>query len=637
MADRILKSLTMPIKSGGATTAKTYDIPQGDVKQTELDSLLTDYAKKEGTYEDLVAGSANQLIPSAMETESVPYNFRTSGGSLDIGDREFDKLVGLSLPWNQLVENGNFANTTGWNPSKGTTSASNNILTITRTATGALQVYKYITTVAGHKYLVTADYKASENCTAKLRFSAYASEKSLTANTWTSMAKVLNCTTASSEFTFYCDTGQLSVDGTLQVKNAMCIDLTQLLGSTIADYLLALETATAGAGVAWFKKLFPKQYYAFQSGKIESVKVSFHDMVGFNQWDEEWENGYYNTTTGEPASSNNYVRSKSTNYINVLPNTSYYIHNKSGEYLAVLWYDSKKNFISFVSNNNAVVTTPSNARFARFYVANTTYGTTYKNDICINLHWDGARDGEYEPYKKNSYALDPIVLRGFLLLDSNNEPYAYGDEYHADGTVDRIVGTTTLTSADVPASDSGYIGTTTFGGRTITWIRNLKSSLGGTFTTLKYGGFKGKTSKCEVGINDSAFMDSQYRTLFYDVASRDALLAMIGDGLELVYELATPTTESADPFTDPQTVDNWGTEQYVDKAYTDGDRDVEIPVGHETKYPVNLRDKLETAPNAPTSDGDYIVHCESGQLTYIALGSTTTIQNIITRLEALEP
>ena len=43
-------------------------------------------------------------------------------------------------------------------------------------------------------------------------------------------------------------------------------------------------------------------------------------------------------------------------------------------------------------------------------------------------------------------------------------------------------------------------------------------------------------------------------------------------GVYLVYELATPTTESADPYTNPQIVSNWGTEQFVDE------RDVPVPV-----------------------------------------------------------
>ena len=51
-----------------------------------------------------------------------------------------------------------------------------------------------------------------------------------------------------------------------------------------------------------------------------------------------------------------------------------------------------------------------------------------------------------------------------------------------------------------------------------------------------------------------------------------------------VYNLATPTTESADPYTNPQVVDSSGTEQYVDAAYTAGTRDFEMPVGHYTEY-----------------------------------------------------
>lgn len=76
-------------------------------------------------------------------------------------------------------------------------------------------------------------------------------------------------------------------------------------------------------------------------------------------------------------------------------------------------------------------------------------------------------------------------------------------------------------------------------------------------------------------------------------------------GVYLVYELATPTTETADPFTDPQIVDDWGTEEYVDT------RDVPMPVGHDTLYSANLRDKLQMLPNAPANTGDYIVHYDA--------------------------
>ena len=53
-----------------------------------------------------------------------------------------------------------------------------------------------------------------------------------------------------------------TVVGGVSCKNNMVFDLTQMFGSTIADYIYTLEQNTAGSGVAWFRKLFPKDYYA---------------------------------------------------------------------------------------------------------------------------------------------------------------------------------------------------------------------------------------------------------------------------------------------------------------------------------------------------------------------------------------
>lgn len=60
-------------------------------------------------------------------------------------------------------------------------------------------------------------------------------------------------------------------------------------------------------------------------------------------------------------------------------------------------------------------------------------------------------------------------------------------------------------------------------------------------------------------------------------------------GVYLVYELATPTTETADPYQSPQIVDDFGTEEYVLENSI-------VPVGHDTDYPVNLRKKIEGLP-----------------------------------------
>lgn len=59
---------------------------------------------------------------------------------------------------------------------------------------------------------------------------------------------------------------------------ASLFDLTAMFGTTIADAIYAMEQATTGTGVAWFKKLFPKSYYPYDAGSLQSVKPSAHVM-----------------------------------------------------------------------------------------------------------------------------------------------------------------------------------------------------------------------------------------------------------------------------------------------------------------------------------------------------------------------
>ena len=59
----------------------------------------------------------------------------------------------------------------------------------------------------------------------------------------------------------------------VDLSNFMLIDLTAMFGSTIADYIYSLERNTAGAGVAWFRNLFPKDYYAYNAGETTCVSA----------------------------------------------------------------------------------------------------------------------------------------------------------------------------------------------------------------------------------------------------------------------------------------------------------------------------------------------------------------------------
>ena len=123
---------------------------------------------------------------------------------------------------------------------------------------------------------------------------------------------------------------------------------------------------------------------------------------GANQWDEDWENGYYDRSTGAKDGNSNTTYFRSKNYIPCAPNTSYYfkapsVHASNDTYYAVLFYDEDKSIISAInfSVGNTTQTTPQNAKFMTFYIEVGTSGATYKNDIAINYP---ATVTTYAPY-----------------------------------------------------------------------------------------------------------------------------------------------------------------------------------------------------------------------------------------------
>lgn len=327
------------------------------------------------------------------------------------------------------------------------------------------------------------------------------------------------------------DGNAITVDGSTD----MIFDITKMFGSSVANAIYTMETRTAGNGVSYFRNLFPKIDYGYDAGTIMSVRTSAHIMVGFNQWDEEWELGSYDAS-GQPSYSANTIRTK--NYIDVFPNTTYFIKSNNND-CVMYFYDINKEYISVMTRKDTTFTTPSNARYVRFRLGS-SYGTKYNNDICINFSWSGYRNGEYEPYVKHINDLDPdLELHGIAKVDDNGNIYYDGDTYSSDGTV----------------------------------IRN-------------------------------------YEIRAY-ASGDESLPNAITDGTNTVVKLDTPVEESADPFHDPQWVDDFGTEEYVDI------RSVPVPVGHNTSYPANLRDKIQHLPEPTGVNGTYLIREENEKMTLV--------------------
>lgn len=365
----------------------------------------------------------------------------------------------------------------------------------------------------------------------------------------------------------------------------MVIDLTQMFGSTIADYIYSLEQANAGDGVAWFRKYFPKEYYPYNAGEIQSVELSEHKTVGFNQWDEEWEVGGYNTNGGKQA-YNDRIRSK--NMIKVLPNTTY--GKNIGMYICE--YDGEQNFVRRVDLGAAkkTFTTSETTKYITFNTYS-SYGTVYNSDICINLSWDGERDGEYEPYQQHTYPLSELELRGITKLDSSNNLVYDGDTLESDGTVTRKYGIVDLGALNWQANgstDNIYEFAVALTNKAYGFTNMLCDKLTVTDTNADVEAVRGRSNSSTISV--------RIASLTTPAAFKQAM-----SGVMLVYELATPTTEQAEPFADIQIVDDFGTEEFSDT------RDWQIPVGTVSKYQKNLRELVDKIADTPTADGTYVL------------------------------
>lgn len=387
-------------------------------------------------------------------TSTTPYLHRASPQDV-ASSMKLKKVVGGTIAWNQLMDD--------------TWSVNLDVANNPRAVTKALPNGSSIRT--GHKYLYSFMVSSKENVSHSFGASLYTKVNNVAV-----VATGINNNTSGFRYTVFQSAYDATSDGThtsqegnlwlyislsatdtngkATISHINLIDLTQMFGSTIADYIYSLEQAHAGDGVAWFKALFGEDYYPYNAGELLSVKTS----------------------------------------------------------------------------------------------ARKTYNA------------DNVEIG--------SYALDDnLELRGIPKLDSNNELYYDGDTYASDGTVTRRYGVvdlgtlhwTKLTDA-VWNCFTTAIPTKLGGSRNCICSKYTRSAIYNT-TNDKCIDYNG-TNKT-IYIRDSSYSDAPSFTT-----------AM--DGVYLVYELATSTTESADAYTESQRVG--ATEEFVDG------RTVEMPVGNVSEY-----------------------------------------------------
>ena len=302
-------------------------------------------------------------------------------------------------------------------------------------------------------------------------------------------------------------------------------------------------------------------------------------MVGFNLFnaDAVTPNAWLSTSTGLIEISPSTAGYCVSDYIRVFKGQTVHIPGLGS---ARRWfYDMDKNPSVYMQSALAQLYTPLSDGYIRVTIKKDEYPL---DTICINLSSD--KNGTYEPYKSYTYPLDSsLILRGIPKLDSANNLYYDGDTYESDGTVTRkygIVDLGTLTWQYQSTWQSWYTD----------YISDIKGTSTGTeipkFISEKYLAMAtnyGLTSDDRIGITTTVRASNGCRILV-----KNGSTTTTPSGY-LVYELATPTTETAEPYEEYQHVTNGGTEEYVSTGI--------VPVGHVTKYPTDIVSKVDGLPS----------------------------------------
>ena len=150
------------------------------------------------------------------------------------------------------------------------------------------------------------------------------------------------------------------------VSGSVCTFNSQYAGLPLKSHTVALTATQSGSGT-------PSPSNPLPISGADSIHIQ--NTCGINQWDEQWEAGGLAWATGQPAAGTNRYRSK--NYCLIEPSTQYYVNGS----VSVFFYKADFSFISYQSNYNTVITTPSTARFFKILNTNTA---TYGNDVSIN-------------------------------------------------------------------------------------------------------------------------------------------------------------------------------------------------------------------------------------------------------------
>jgi hypothetical protein len=348
--------------------------------------------------------------------------------------------------------------------------------------------------------------------------------------------------------------------------------------------------------------------------------------TGFNQWNEEWEKGAIAGSSGMPVNFSNRIRSK--NFSPCLGGVKYYVCNEFDEVHRIFWYDSDHNYISYTGGKKFVSTSPNNARYFKVTVEGSTYGETYRHDICVNI-FDPEKNGTYEPYKGSTYSVNWESEAGTV----------YG------GTLDVVSGKLTVDRVIIAVKDMAWARTTSYahpvfyvnqGGKAASYGKSACSFLRniGRASIISANAFASLADNGDFALGAS---NTQIYVRYDDITDVNTFKTQFADET-FVYPLVTPQTYQLTP----QEV---RTLLGVNNIWSDGgDMEVEYPA--DTKLYIQRltgSDEDDMVANSNIPDATYFLISNTLYKSTAAIasgdpivpGTNCTVTNLAEALNAL--
>lgn len=554
---------------------------ENPVENKVITQELDKKANKDGNYPTMTVGVADQLSPYDEDSgDDQDEPFILQGTGTDNGTQpDFStgayalmrEKQGNTVVVNQQVRNPNFESTSYWSAVDGTRTVNNGVCTITDNGTQTAYLTQSLskTIPSGHKVLLMFNVvslgETFDSVSFRL-FNDYSSPQGIEYANVGFNAIIIDTNSAKTRIDIRAN-GTHASGNSFSIKDVYINDLTQWFNGDISADIIANPSN-------FFR--YYQGSLSHNTGELVNANGRYVKAIKMNQWDEEWEIG---GLVGGLLNSKNFIR--------VNPNATYYF--KSPNDCGIRFYDNNLELIGGLSVvANSTFTIPSNCIYIKFYMQS-AYGTTYKNDISINLYYEKSagvpepRCLTYEPYQ--------VLTNNDTGTETLRSAGSVKDTKEPDGTIHRRIGIVDL-------GTKTYTSQSLSGDRTAFYFNiygmNIKQPTSGIlpFNSISSKFIPVAQASSSWGVNTMVQIVTTGTLPAGNIAfivpngiyaDTDAFKTAMS-GVYLFYELAEETTEQGTSYSENLVIDDFGSMSW----------DSDVPQGNLIFYPVDYKAFVDT-------------------------------------------